>query len=163
MQESDRVLKLIRWFRTLSPSDGSRPDIRCLILDLTRDNDAEVRARAAQALSAGPDNPEVQAKLFELLRDTDPDVRQFAANVLQNVALENPEAKLLELAHGANPSLGPQDSDFTITFAPSLSTDQIHTALNALADYYRACGGLGLRIEFELGEVLLGAPIHVER
>ena len=140
------------------------PEVQAKLLALTGDTDPVVRLTAAQALSAwAAGNPEVQATLFELLRDTDPDVRQFAANVLQNVALENPEAKLLELAHGANPSLGPQDSDFTITFAPSLSTDQIHTALNALADYYRACGGLGLRIEFELGEVLLGAPIHVER
>ena len=40
-------------------------------------------------------------------------------------------------------------SSFTIGFSPELSVEQIIGSLRALADYYRACGGAGLTIEFE--------------
>ena len=52
-------------------------------------------------------------------------------------------------------------SDFTLTFADDLTPDQIRSALHALADYYRACGGVGLEMDFELEEVLVGEPVSV--
>src|SRR5271157_260107 len=55
------------------------------------------------------------------------------------------------------------ESDFTITFAPELSVEQIETALAALADYYRSCGGVGFRIDFELQTVSVGEPVYVKR
>jgi hypothetical protein len=53
------------------------------------------------------------------------------------------------------------ESDFTIAFAPELSVEQIKAALTAIADYYRKCGGVGFRINFELQSVLIGEP-HVK-
>jgi uncharacterized protein YjbI with pentapeptide repeats len=53
------------------------------------------------------------------------------------------------------------DSDFTIDFAPRLSPDQIKTAFAAIADYYRTCGGVGLRVvDFESVTVDAGVLIH---
>jgi hypothetical protein len=42
---------------------------------------------------------------------------------------------------------------FEIQFHPDLSQDQIEKSFAALADYYRACGGTGLRVEFEEQDV----------
>jgi cold shock CspA family protein len=39
--------------------------------------------------------------------------------------------------------------EFTISFDPDLSETQIRNAFKALADYYRACGGIGLQVKFE--------------
>jgi len=36
---------------------------------------------------------------------------------------------------------------FTITFDPSLTPEQVKGVLTALADYYRACGGVGFEVE----------------
>ncbi len=44
--------------------------------------------------------------------------------------------------------------EFSITFDPSLSPDQIRATLTALAGYYRACGGVGLSVEFESQETV---------
>lgn len=61
-------------------------------------------------------------------------------------------------------SKGPSaESDLTITFAQELSTEQIKTGLSALADYYRACGGVGFRIDFELQTLSVGEPAYVKR
>ena len=38
--------------------------------------------------------------------------------------------------------------DFAIEFDPSLSPSVIQSTLSALADYYRACGGVGFEIDF---------------
>jgi hypothetical protein len=48
--------------------------------------------------------------------------------------------------------------DFDVTFSPELSKEQIVIALNALADYYRACGGAGLKIDFEIASVAVETP-----
>ena len=40
-------------------------------------------------------------------------------------------------------------SDFTITFSPELSPEDVKAVLTALSDYYRACGGIGFQVEFE--------------
>jgi RNA recognition motif-containing protein len=37
---------------------------------------------------------------------------------------------------------------FSLRFEASLSPEQIMSTLTALADYYRVCGGVGLKIEF---------------
>jgi hypothetical protein len=42
--------------------------------------------------------------------------------------------------------------DFAIVFDPDLTPEQVRQTLSALAEYYRACGGLGLKIEFQLQE-----------
>lgn len=48
--------------------------------------------------------------------------------------------------------------EFTITFDPSLSAEQIEATLTALADFYRVCGGVGLAAHFEPQE----APVLVD-
>jgi Domain of unknown function (DUF4062) len=50
---------------------------------------------------------------------------------------------------------------FTMVFAPDLSADQVEATLAALADYYRACGGIGLRMDFEVADVLVEEPADV--
>jgi uncharacterized protein YjbI with pentapeptide repeats len=65
--------------------------------------------------------------------------------------------------HGEQKSSLPDElaADFTITFASSLSPEQIRGTLQALADYYRACGGVGFEIDFELEDVRVGVLSHV--
>jgi len=55
------------------------------------------------------------------------------------------------------------NQEFTIAFAPELSSAQIKVALQALADYYRSCGGVGFKIDFDLVSVAVGAPVDVKR
>jgi hypothetical protein len=55
---------------------------------------------------------------------------------------------------------GPLDNNFNITFSPEVSPQQVKAILEALADYYRACGGVGFEVEFELEDVLVGELIH---
>ena len=50
--------------------------------------------------------------------------------------------------------------DFTITFDESLSPHQVIAALDALADYYRARGGAGFEIDFQLEELLVRELVH---
>jgi hypothetical protein len=45
-------------------------------------------------------------------------------------------------------------SELSITFDPSLSPEQTKATLTALANYYRACGGVGLPAEFENQEAV---------
>jgi hypothetical protein len=42
------------------------------------------------------------------------------------------------------------NDDFTVTFSPELSPTQMRTTLAALADYFRSCGGVGFKIDFEV-------------
>jgi hypothetical protein len=44
-------------------------------------------------------------------------------------------------------------TDFTVTFDPELSEEQIKATLTALADFYRVCGGVGLEVRPETEEV----------
>ncbi len=50
---------------------------------------------------------------------------------------------------------------FSITFDTDLSEQQIRTSFAALSDYYRACGGIGLSVEFEREQVEVGDLLHV--
>jgi hypothetical protein len=49
---------------------------------------------------------------------------------------------------------------FDITFDPGLSEHQVRAAFEALADYYRACGGVGLSVDFQQEEIEAGAMLH---
>jgi Domain of unknown function (DUF4062) len=51
--------------------------------------------------------------------------------------------------------------DFEIAFDQELSEQEVKAAFEALADYYRACGGVGLSVEFEHEEAEVREPIHV--
>jgi hypothetical protein len=51
--------------------------------------------------------------------------------------------------------------DFDIVCDSSLQPHQLIGALTALADFYRACGGLGFQIDFELQDVYVREPEHV--
>ena len=51
--------------------------------------------------------------------------------------------------------------DISITFDPQLTADQVLATLTALADYYRACGGVGLPADFESQEAVVEEDIHV--
>ena len=50
-------------------------------------------------------------------------------------------------------------ADFTVTFQPDLTPEQVKDVLTALADYFRGCGGIGLRIEPELQELGVRLPV----
>jgi len=50
---------------------------------------------------------------------------------------------------------------FQLTFSPSLTEEQVKACLFALADYYRACGGVGLQADFDLQEILVREPDDV--
>jgi hypothetical protein len=54
------------------------------------------------------------------------------------------------------------NDEIIVTFDPSLSAEQIEFALTALADYYRACGGVGLPADdFESEEAIVLEDAHV--
>jgi hypothetical protein len=56
----------------------------------------------------------------------------------------------------------PNGSDeLFVTFDPSLSAEQIQRTLTALAQYYRACGGVGLPADFESQEAPVLEDLHV--
>jgi hypothetical protein len=73
---------------------------------------------------------------------------------------EQGEKLILEEFSGSS---GRQLSNFSISFYPQLSSKQIRSALEALADYFRACGGAGLKIEFELQIAEIGVMEYVGR
>jgi predicted DNA-binding protein YlxM (UPF0122 family) len=55
---------------------------------------------------------------------------------------------------------GEHRSNLEIGFDPVLSAQDIAEILSALADYYRACGGVGLRVDFGLEEAVVRTPVH---
>lgn len=61
-----------------------------------------------------------------------------------------------ETARRESPSSLPDT--FEITLSLDLSVYQMTVCLEVLADYYRACGGVGFRSDFELVGVLAGEP-----
>ena len=56
--------------------------------------------------------------------------------------------------------VGPLTPDFEISFDPDLTEHQIAGAFEALAAYYRACGGVGLSVEFERQRAKVREPLH---
>ncbi|HEV3040190.1 MAG TPA: DNA-directed RNA polymerase subunit alpha C-terminal domain-containing protein [Candidatus Angelobacter sp.] len=67
----------------------------------------------------------------------------------------------LSLVMNPDAAFATASSGFTITFDSTLSPEQIKGALHALADYYRACGGVGFEIEFELEDILVAELVYV--
>jgi transcriptional regulator with XRE-family HTH domain len=51
-------------------------------------------------------------------------------------------------------------SDFAIQFAPEFSPTEVKSILTALANYYRACGGLGFELQLQLEEAFVKEPIN---
>jgi hypothetical protein len=70
------------------------------------------------------------------------------------------KAKGSVLIYGDGKVLTTQNT-FNITFAPDLSPEAIRSTLEALACYYRACGGRGFEIDFEMEEVVEEGPMYV--
>ena len=54
-----------------------------------------------------------------------------------------------------------ENTDFEIAFDPKLSDHEVKAAFEALANYYRACGGVGFAVEFEHEEAHVRELIHV--
>ena len=50
--------------------------------------------------------------------------------------------------------------DFLVAFDPSLTESQVKAAFEALADYFRACGGAGLAVRFEYEHAEALEPTH---
>jgi hypothetical protein len=50
---------------------------------------------------------------------------------------------------------------FEIVFDSDLSESEIKAAFQAIADYYRACGGTGLEVKFEQEEAGVQELLHV--
>jgi hypothetical protein len=79
--------------------------------------------------------------------DTPAELRIRAVHALR-IGLR--EKKISDLKSRAN--------HFELTFSPLLDEQQVRTTLFAMADYFRACGGLGLDGEFDLEEILVKEP-----
>lgn len=90
----------------------------------------------------------------------------YVDSVCNNVILEHYRAKGLvslqatELPSGDDILLEISSPDFTIAFASGLSPEQIKGTLEALAKYYRSCGGVGLETQFELEEARVPELAH---
>lgn len=49
-------------------------------------------------------------------------------------------------------------SNFELAFSPRLTEEQVKATLFAIADYFRACGGVGLQAEFDLEDIAVKEP-----
>lgn len=65
-------------------------------------------------------------------------------------SIEQPPAEAPRRSHVRHSPLSAKSNRFDLVFDPTLTPHQVKTCLQALADYFRACGGLGLRIDLEL-------------
>lgn len=85
--------------------------------------------------------------------------RRAAAERVRAAKQGDPELEEVEV--DAETVLQAFDDDFIIIFDPELTENQVRESFEALAEYYRKCGGVGLsaRFEFEHAEVL--EPVHV--
>lgn len=57
-----------------------------------------------------------------------------------------------------SPAAPTRPADFEVLFSPSFRPEDVRILLTALADYYRACGGVGLEIQFEFEDI--NVPEH---
>lgn len=55
---------------------------------------------------------------------------------------------------------GPLLPDFLVSFDPDLTESQVRVAFEALAEYFRACGGAGLSVKFEYEHAEALEPTH---
>jgi len=82
-------------------------------------------------------------------------IRQGLLNAFQSIQTGTAD---LVLEHGGQVSLVEiksimPRSTFELYFHPDLTPEQIEKSFIALADYYRACGGTGFRVQFEEQDV----------
>ena len=75
----------------------------------------------------------------------------------EGVRVHNADEKL---AYDAEHVALAESNDFSIAFDASFSPEEVKGLLTALADYYRACGGAGLELDFEIQEASVKEPIH---
>jgi small subunit ribosomal protein S2 len=59
---------------------------------------------------------------------------------------------------GADPA---DPTVFTVRIHEDIDPAKAARVLTALADFYRTCGGVGFKVDFELQDVLVGEPVHV--
>jgi transcriptional regulator with XRE-family HTH domain len=74
--------------------------------------------------------------------------------------LVRPDSDAISIAVSDDQNLddGTVPEQFEIRFDPSIPAESVNDVLAALARYYRACGGLGLELDFELQELLIAEP-----
>jgi CspA family cold shock protein len=94
---------------------------------------------------------------FELATEV---ANYFGADVV-GISYVEPATEIGELIETTEePALPEVYSDFTIIFDPELTEDEIRGAFEALAEYYRSCGGTGLAADFEPQAAEVLEPVH---
>lgn len=100
--------------------------------------------------------------LSELVQKTEAEmfqIKNFGRKHLNEIKETLASMGLSLRDEGRNPAA--LSKTFTITFDPELSPSQIKATLQAMADYYRDCGGVGFKIDWEFEEVRVGELSHV--
>jgi CheY-like chemotaxis protein len=82
---------------------------------------------------------------------------QLAHLIFERLAERHLSAKLRSI----DDDPGLSAANLSIAFDPRLKPGQITEVLTALADYYRACGGVGFQIEFELDNLIGSDQVNV--
>jgi hypothetical protein len=100
------------------------------------------RARVVRELSSAQ-NPRYKAVLTKALADLDAQLCSFPDDA------------------PAPSEVTAVSYDFGVVFSRDLTPAQVGETLVALADFYRACGGVGLQVELGLEEVDVTEPICV--
>jgi len=75
----------------------------------------------------------------------------------EGILVHNADEKL---AYATAEAVLKEGEEFSIAFDPSFSPDEVKGILTALSDYYRACGGAGLEVDFDLQEASAREPVH---
>jgi DNA-directed RNA polymerase specialized sigma24 family protein len=128
--------------------------------DLVEDIKQETLLQALTAVRAGRVGD--PARLRDYVMDICKSVLDESRRKSTRVVVQDESGRLLHAFHGADISASNDSSaEFTITFDQELSAVQVKGMLHALAEYYRACGGVGLEMDFELEEVLTRELTHV--
>jgi nucleoside 2-deoxyribosyltransferase len=102
---------------------------------------------------ASREEQSVHDEYFERLQEQHPVIAFDTPEELASIAARSLEDWQRETATGSNA--------FQILFAPQLTPEQVERCLDALADYFRACGGAGLESDFEIADVLIQEPADV--
>jgi hypothetical protein len=75
----------------------------------------------------------------------------------EGILVHNADEKV---AYGSAQAAVAEGADVSIAFDPSFSPEDVKGLLTALSDYYRACGGAGLELDFETQEASAREPVH---
>ena len=147
--DSDWVIR-IRAVKALA-SVVTTPEVWQRLLQLTWDEDWCVRRAAVEALEPVVSEVPVGERLFKLLSDEDWYLQTGAMRTLATAStLPAVWDQIASLTDASPPpcAMGCKRTTYQkprlqITFHQDLSAEQVRLTLTALADYYRACGGLG--------------------